>query len=153
LPSLTEGEASGISGNSLELYIEMASASPDSAQHAASCFGVAVCCSPNGEEQTLLYYDVTEEKLCIDTRESSLSAHGLKVLEAGPFALRPGGPLKLRVFIDKSIVEVFANDRQAVCRRIYPSREDSVGVKLFARGGAVNVPILKAWRLMESNPY
>jgi sucrose-6-phosphate hydrolase SacC (GH32 family) len=41
------------------------------------------------------------------------------------------------VFVDKSVVEVFANDgRQAVMRRIYPSRADSVGVKPFSKKGS-----------------
>ena len=49
----------------------------------------------------------------------------------------PSEPLRLRVFVDKSVVEVYANDRQAICRRVYPGRPDSLGVALFARGGEV----------------
>ena len=58
----------------------------------------------------------------------------------------------LRVFVDKSIVEVFANDRQAVARRVYP-KLGGLGVKLFAKGGDVKVLSVKAWELMPSNPY
>ena len=83
----------------------------------------------------------------------TLLAEGPKGIEAGPLALKDGEPLRLRVFVDKSVVEVFANGRQAVMRRIYPSREDSVGVKLFATGGAVTVTSLAAWDVMPSNPY
>jgi beta-fructofuranosidase len=57
------------------------------------------------------------------------------------------------VFVDKSVVEVFANGRQAVMRRIYPSRADSVGVKLFSNGGPANVAALEAWEMMPSNPF
>jgi beta-fructofuranosidase len=74
----------------------------------------------------------------------------------GAFGARsPDEPLKLRVFVDKSVVEVFANDgRQAVMRRIYPSRADSVGVKLFSVGGSATAsPTLEAWEMMPSNPY
>jgi sucrose-6-phosphate hydrolase SacC (GH32 family) len=36
-------------------------------------------------------------------------------------ALKPGEPLNLRVFVDKSIVEIVASEgRQAMMRRIYP---------------------------------
>ena len=69
----------------------------------------------------------------MDTSKSSL-IEGPKSVEAGPFELNAEEPLKLRVFVDKSIVEVFANGRQAVMRRIYPSREDSVGVAVFSDG-------------------
>ena len=114
--------------------------------------GVKVRTSPGGEEETLIFYDAQEKKLKIDTRKSSLTDK-VKTVEAGPFELPGGEPLRLRIFVDKSIVEVFANDRQAVMRRIYPSREDSLGVALFARGGSFRVPLLEAWEIMPSNPH
>lgn len=136
----------GITGNSLELTCEM------NAMDAKQC-GLRVCCSPGGEEQTTIYYDATDKKLKVDTTKSS-ATEGPKNVETGPFELKPGEPLKLRVFVDKSVVEVFANDgRQAVMRRIYPSRADSVGVKVFSNGGPVNVPSLEAWTMVPSNPY
>jgi len=134
-----------VRGNSLELAIEMTSGG-------AKQFGVKVCCSPKGEEQTLVFYDATEKKLKIDTRKSSL-AGGPKTVEAGPFALRDGEPLRLRVFVDKSVVEAFANTRQGVMRRIYPSRDDSLGVSLFAVGGPATATSVEAWDISPSNPY
>jgi beta-fructofuranosidase len=131
--------------NSCELSIEMV---PDGAQQ----FGVKVCVSPDGQEETLIYYDAKDKKLKIDTNKSSLG-EGPKSVEAGPFELKPGEPLKLRVFVDKSVVEVFANNRQAVMRRIYPTRKDSLNVVLFSKGGSVKIPVLKAWEMMPSNPY
>lgn len=136
----------GVGGNSLELCLEM-----DARE--AGQFGVKVCCSPDGQEQTLVYYDASEGKLKIDTTRSSLQA-GAKMVEGGPFQLGPDEPLRLRVFVDKSVVEVFANDgRQAVMRRIYPSRSDSVGVRLFSHGGSARVTRVDAWDIMPSNPY
>jgi len=38
-------------------------------------------------------------------------------------------------------------------RRIYPSREDSVGVTLFSTGAPATVTTLEAWDIMPSNPY
>ena len=134
-----------ISGNAVELSVEMV---PDGAKQ----FGVKVCCSPGGEEQTLVYYDAADKKLKVDTRKSGLK-EGPKKIEAGPFELKAGETLKLRVFVDKSIVEVFANGRQAITRRIYPSRKDSVGVVLFSKGGATKVTAVEAWEMMPSNAY
>ncbi|MHC4343974.1 MAG: GH32 C-terminal domain-containing protein, partial [Planctomycetota bacterium] len=74
-------------------------------------------------------------------------------IEGGPFELKPDEPLKLRVYVDKSVVEVFANDRQAIARRIYPTRKDSLGVVLFSNGGKTKVPEVHAWEMMPSNPY
>ena len=134
-----------IAGNCLELSIEMV-------PNGAAQYGVKVCCSPQGEEQTLIYYDAAEKKLKIDTRKSSLG-EGPKSVEAGPLEPREGEPLVLRVYVDKSVVEVFAGDRQAVMRRIYPTRKDSVGVTIFSNGGKVRVPLVEAWDIMPSNPY
>ena len=141
----TELKLDGIGGNSIELMVQMV-------PRGARQFGVKVCRSPGGEEETLVFYDAVEKKLKVDTRKSSVT-EGPKGVEAGPFELGSREPLKLRVFVDRSVVEVFANDRQAVMRRIYPSREDSVGVTLFSEGGPTRVPTLEAWEMMPSNPY
>lgn len=135
----------GASGNSLELAVELVA---DNARE----YGVKVCCSPGGEEQTLIYYDVDQGKLVVDARASSL-APGSKTIEAGPLELRPDEPLRLRIFVDRSVVEVFANGRQAVMRRIYPSRADSVGIALFANGGRMQATSFEAWEMMPSQPY
>jgi len=134
-----------ISGNSIELYVEMDIAEAKQA-------GLKVCASPNGAEQTPVFYDADEKMLKIDTTKSSLG-EGSKKIEAGPLELKGGESLKLRVFVDKSVVEVFANDRQAVMRRIYPTRKDSVGVVLFSRGGSAKVKKLRAWDMMPANEY
>ena len=134
-----------VAGNSLELDVEF---EPGAAQQC----GVKVCCSPGGAEETLIYYDAGDKKLKVDTRRSSLS-EGPRSIEAGPFQLPAHERLRLRVFVDKSVVEVFANSRQAVMRRIYPSRPDSLAVKLFARGGPASVRSARAWGIAPSNPY
>jgi beta-fructofuranosidase len=134
-----------ISGNSLELFVEMESAE-------ASAFGVKVRVSPDGQEETVIVYDATEGKLKVDTRNSG-PEDTPKSVEAGPFELREGERLKLRVFVDKSVVEIFANSRQAVMRRIYPAKPDSVGVSLFSTGGTTQVHTLQSWKISPSNPY
>ena len=48
----------------------------------------------------------------------------------------------------RSPVEVFANDgRVVLTARVYPTREDSLGVGLFAAGGEATLARLDAWRL------
>ena len=113
--------------------------------------GLKVRASPGGEEETLLYYDAEAKELCFDSSNSGVD--GRRVLERAPFALKPGEPRKLRVFVDKSVVEVYANDRQAIARRVYPGRADSVGVVLFSRGGRASFTDVKAWEMAPSNPY
>nr|HRC76283.1 GH32 C-terminal domain-containing protein [Kouleothrix sp.] len=61
--------------------------------------------------------------------------------------LAAGEPLRLRIFVDRSIVEVFANERACVSGRAYPTRESSAGLELFASGGSATVVALDAWEL------
>lgn len=135
----------GMGGRSVEIDCTLES-------RQAKQFGIRVCCSPDGAEQTSVYYDAVEHKLKVDT---TLSSQGdtPRTVESGPLTLRPGEPLKLRVFVDNSVVEVFANNRQAVMRRIYPSRADSIGVRAFSLGGGCSVKSIRAWDMMPSNPY
>ena len=67
--------------------------------------------------------------------------------EVAPFKLGEGEPLRLRVFIDKSVVEVFANGRQCLALRVYPGREDSVGVSVRAQGSDAVLRFLDAWQM------
>ena len=67
--------------------------------------------------------------------------------EVAPFQLEPGEPLRLRIFVDRSIVEVFANGRQSVTLRTYPSRGDSTGVSIRASGSDATLLSLDAWRM------
>ena len=143
LPADTDVTVDSISGNSLELSIEMEGT-------ANSAYGVKVCVSPDGHEATSVFYDAREKLLKVDTRRSG--PHDTpKAVEAGPLELKPGERLKLRVFVDRSVVEVFANGRQAVARRIYPARPDSVGIRLFARGAQAHVHTFEAWEIAPSN--
>jgi sucrose-6-phosphate hydrolase SacC (GH32 family) len=67
-----------------------------------------------------------------------------------PLELKPGEDLRLRVFIDRSIVEVFANDRQAVVKQHDYTLGD-VGVCLLSDGGKTKVREVKAWNMTATN--
>jgi len=119
----------------------------------ASAFGLKVCCAHgNGGEETVVGYDRETGELFVDTTRSSAREMGPKVREAGPFALAPSESLRLRVFVDRSVVEVFANERQAITRRIYPGAA-SLGIKAYSTGGDSRLGALDFWEMMPSNPY
>ena len=65
---------------------------------------------------------------------------GLKTVEAGPFHLNGAELLRLRVLIDRSVVEVFANDRQSALRRIYPSQSESGRAIIHPNGREFDSP-------------
>jgi beta-fructofuranosidase len=67
--------------------------------------------------------------------------------ETAPVYLAPEETLKLRVFIDRSVVEVFVNGRQCLSSRVYPGRRDSLGVSLRAQGADAALCALDAWQM------
>ena len=73
-----------------------------------------------------------------------------KVLNVGyikpPFELEKGEDLTLRIFIDKSMIEVFANDRQAaVAWHEYDPKD--ISVSLFSQGGDLKVKSITSWKM------
>ena len=166
LTSDSERVLEDVRGDCLELALEVEPPSDGE-------FSLKVRCSPYGEEQTVITFDPSAKKLKIDTNRSSLSKEvaqpwpkpstiftpnplegkeDVRVQEA-PFSLSSGETLKLRVFLDRSILEVFANGRQCVTQRIYPTRSDSQGVILFSNGGSTKVKNLEAWDMAATNPW
>lgn len=144
-------------GTCLELLLEI---EPEDARE----LGVKVRCSPDGAEETVIVYTPEAKTLKIEVGQSSLDKrvhyyyyrnhgalerlpHEKRMVQAqeAPFELRGRESLKLRIFLDRSVLEVFANERQCVTQRIYPARSDSLGVALFSRGGSVNVRSVDAW--------
>jgi len=130
----------------------------------AESFGIKVRCSDDGAEQTVIEYDPAAGHLKIDFGKSSLDevkyyefcmkgGKNPQVTEqVAPLRLKKGEKLRLRVFLDRSILEVFANS-QCVTQRIYPTRNDSTGVVLFSKGGAVEVERLDAWQMAPTNHW
>jgi sucrose-6-phosphate hydrolase SacC (GH32 family) len=66
------------------------------------------------------------------------------------FELEDGEDLTLRVFIDKKIVEVFVNDRQAAAVAHEHIREHP-NISLFTNDAPVKVKEIRAWKLHPSN--
>lgn len=67
--------------------------------------------------------------------------------ETAPFIMTGDETLKLRIFIDKSVVEVFVNGKQCIAARVYPSREDAVGVSIRSQGQESELKSLEAWQM------
>ena len=89
-----------------------------------------------------------ESIISIDTSYSSTLPEALsRAPENAPVFLADDEPLQLRVFIDRSIVEVFVNGKQCVAVRVYPGRADSLGVSLRAQGSAAMLKRLDAWQM------
>lgn len=145
-----------VRGDCMELQLDL---TPGDARQV----GLAVRCSPDQSERTAVFYDAGPKTLTIDGSQSSLVAEEAAYppilpaderpirAQVAPLELTPGEVLRLRVFLDRSVLEVFANGRQCLTQRIYPSRPDSLNVRIFACGGQARVNELHAWDIAPTN--
>ena len=86
---------------------------------------------------------ITIDNSCSSTLPDALS----RPPESAPVLIEPGEPVRLRIFVDRSVVEVFVNGRQCVAVRVYPGRPDSRGVSLISRGQESPVHSLDCWQV------
>jgi beta-fructofuranosidase len=91
---------------------------------------------------------VRESLLILETTSASLFPDVMpRAPEIAPIKLNKDETLKLRIFIDKSVVEVFANGKQCVAARVYPSRTDSNGVSIMSHGKDSELKSFEAWQM------
>ncbi len=124
--------------NSYELQLEMDLGT-------ASTFALTLFASPDGREKTVLGYDAATDTLTLDAGDSSLDP------ETEPETVvvkheRVSSTLHLRVFVDRSVVEIFADRKACVTGRVYPTLPESCALELKCLNGSVNLDVT-LWRL------
>jgi beta-fructofuranosidase len=152
LPANHEVVLEGIRGNTMELAVEI---DPEMSRWVQ----LNVLRSPDAEEQTsITFYNYdrnlsvwyhTDGVICLDGTRSSTNPNIWIRPPETAVLVRKDAPLKLRVFIDRSVVEVFVNEKLYLAMRVYPGRDDSLGVSLRAQGQDATLKKLDAWQ-MES---
>ena len=113
----------------------------------AAEFGFRLFASPDGQEQTRLICDCAQGRLVLERDASSLSSTVEREVRQAPLSLDADGTIKLRIFLDRSVLEVFAAGHTCLASRVYPTRPDSLGLELFARGGETKLKSLDVWRM------
>ena len=141
-----ETTVENIQGDSLEIITRFAS---QGAKH----YGLLVRCAPDRSEYTRIEIDAQQNKLRIDTSHSTSDPRpNAQCLDRDPLECdfpNAGNPqVELRIFIDRSVIEVFANRNQAcLTARAYPILPQSVQVALWAQGGTVSCDAIDAWEM------
>ncbi len=85
----------------------------------------------------------------IDSSHSTVSALDIRPVEQAHVFLPPKEPVDVRVFIDRSVIEVFVGGRQVVAVRVFPSREDSDGVSIESVGAEAVLQSFDAWQMED----
>lgn len=160
LPANKELVLKGISGNAMEIVAEI---DPKNSQMVE----LNVLRSTDKEEFTRIIFfkekgfnkgrqsnpgpsivNVNYSYISIESSYSStLPDVRTRAPETGALLINPNETLKLRIFIDKSVVEVFANGKQCVAMRIYPGRTDSKSVSIRSQGQDAELKSLDAYQM------
>jgi beta-fructofuranosidase len=159
LPNGEEIVFDNIKGNAMELIAEIDPAG-------AKVIELDVLRSPNEEEVTRILLHpkagfrmrtglrkqtksvFNHRTITIDTsRSTTWDAVQARPPEVAQVRIGNEKTVQLRVFVDKSIVEVFIDGRQCSAVRVYPGRDDSLGVSLRATGGDAKLSSLDAWQM------
>lgn len=128
-----------VQGDSLELDIVF-----DLSQADASEVGLRIRCSEDGSSYTEIRYALAEQKLYMDR---NLGGAGDGGVSEAPLAPSEDGRLQLRLFIDRSSVELFAGEGcVAITNRLYPDPAN-VGIVFFALQGTAIIETLDVWEL------
>jgi beta-fructofuranosidase len=129
-------------GRALELELEVALQDADA-------FELSVFESPDGDERTPIRYTADNE-LRVD--RSAATTDGRGSAEPQRMTLTPyDEPLSLRVFLDGSVVALYANERHCLTSRVYTDA-DQDGLSVAAENGRATLRSLDAWEMGGATP-
>jgi sucrose-6-phosphate hydrolase SacC (GH32 family) len=114
-----------LSGDCLELEADLAA-------DTATSMGLRVRCAQDGR---------TGLEIAFNARNGTLSAGSVRT------SVSRDNRIRLRVFLDRRVAEVYANDGEAAIFTIVDAEENSLGVEAFASGGTARLESMKAWPL------
>ena len=106
--------------------------------------GLHLRMSEDGKEKTTVFFETSTREFGCQT-----VLGGKQRVDKGPSGLPADAKsVRLHVFLDRSVLEAYVNGR-AVTARMYPDPQ-SLGVALFAEGGAAGLRSLEAWEMKSA---
>ena len=101
----------------------------------AESFGLKLFQSADKQIEERIEFDTTDYFLRVGKEKGKLSS------------LKGEKQLSFHIFIDKSVVEIFINNRECLTNRIYPETENCNGFDIYAINGEVRLKSLDLWTL------
>ena len=134
-----------ISGDTVELNVTVKTTE-------AKDYGVKVFCDKDNQNGMEIFYSADEKTISIGDGNEATKLYGSsQPYGVAPFELKTGEDLNLRIFIDRALVEVFINERQAVVQSQLHKPED-VGICLYSIGGNIKADVT-GWKMAAANQW
>ncbi|PFG14408.1 sucrose-6-phosphate hydrolase SacC (GH32 family) [Bacillus sp. es.036] len=132
---------SNIEGDMLEIQLELDIGSANEA-------GISLRRSPNGEEETIVYYKESSKEFWVNRTKSSLDPDVEKWYQGGEVDT-DSETINLHVYVDRSEINAYLNEQKGLTTRAYPTRDDAKGVQLWAneQSESVTVKSLQVWEM------
>lgn len=131
-----------VQGDMLEIQVEFAADS-------AAQMGLIVRKAPAGEEETVIYYDRMSSEFGVDRSKTTLDPNERsRGVQSGRLELEDDA-LKLHIYLDRSMVEAYANGLKSLTTRVYPSRLDSLGLQVLG-DDRLKVKSLDIWEMSSA---
>lgn len=100
-----------------------------------------------GDHEVTILCDPARGELVLDAAKSGSEIHAVR--ECAPLRLTPEERPRVTVYLDAAVMEVFANDRQAITRRVYMPLEGAV----FQPIGAERIRWVKISAMAAAQSY
>lgn len=109
-------------------------------------FGMSLRSTDDLIETTKIYYDNVKKGLYVDRLHSSLDSTSKDITGD---VYEYNGDLHLRILLDRSLLEIYANNERSLTTRIFPSLLDAKGLSVFSDDENMIIKSFKIY-LMES---
>jgi sucrose-6-phosphate hydrolase SacC (GH32 family) len=109
-----------------------------------------MCRAPDGREQTEIRYAWESAQLTLNRTQSSFDPPGVRDAHSIDYTVAEKNSIHLDVFVDRSVLEAYVDNRATFSARIYPTLEQSDGVGFAATGSGAWVETICVERLVRS---
>lgn len=134
-----ETPVGGLVGDRWELIVEMCP------QDAEQC-GIRLYHTGDEGQVTSIFFR-SERQMVIDRTYSSRYEEATRDVRSALLALREEELSRLHLYVDRSVIELYANGHLCLTSRVYPQGMGSYQPRLFAEGGTVRLRRVEGWTL------
>lgn len=137
----TKNNVPEITGNQIELDFTIRADS-------AAKFSIHVFKSPDESEFTSLYFDLEQNLVGLDRSLSTLSLAAKDKRET-KYIFDHREPIRVNIFLDRSVLEVFIDNVVVFSCRVYPSKVESRSVDMIVSDKTARILRLDAWKMKD----
>jgi len=141
IPAGATGLLPGVRGDAHEIIAEFEPGT-------AARFGIQVRVSEDGKAGTKVFFDAATGQFGAEGNLKIPSPY--PELGRGPAYLKRGQPVRMRLFLDRSLLEVFVNGQTGT--GVFNSDPAATGMDLFSEGGEARLTSLDVWQMTSAWP-